>query len=203
MKKIVMMIIVLFLFTIPSIFAQAGKQPVSEPIKPQVGISLPEEGKKISVTSSILNGADTLIISWKQVWTINDKSVVFSSLGVKSDGVALSNDEIQMIEKGVEIIECVFKNCKAETPELDFMLKTGERTILIDISSRHGKGAVLRGTFSEWMINGKPIEFKSDDNGSVVVNNGALSVNEIASIEQGFKILKQFFLMITGTSGNS
>jgi hypothetical protein len=83
-------------------------------------------------------------------------------------------------------MKSALKRDKFKMPGISFKLKAEGKTLQADVRSG---SAVFEGKF-EGTINGKPIEFKSDAGGAIIVNKGTLSDNELWAIEYGFNQIK-------------
>lgn len=134
-------------------------------------------------------------------WTINEKPIVFkvdpefdppgSRYVISADDYTLSSDEIQMLRRGLNIITSILKHDKDQMKETGFSFTTRDNTLMLNIKTVQGNGAVLGITLSEWIVNRVPFEFKSDDTGRIFINN-ALSDDEKKLLEMGvLLIIKQ------------
>jgi len=166
MKKSVLATVIIVLFTIPAVYAQIDR------------VTAMTLAKGNTFQHRIEGGGVFLVGNFEG--KINRKPIEFEYKGrgttIINNG-SLSNDELRLVENGLDLITSALNRGKFEMPEMNFKLKAEGKALLATVESRRA-GAVFEGKF-EWTINGKSLEFKQDAAGSIIVNNGKLTDNEI------------------------
>ena len=182
MKKLAMAAIVIVLFMIPAVYAQ------TVPRVPRRVIVLIPQGNNLRIqASAAFSGGPPLVVDFKG--KINGKPIEFEDNYVMNDG-GLSDAEHRLVEIGLDLITSGFNRGKFEMPEMSFELKAeeGGDALLAVVKSRSG-GSVFEGKL-EGGVSGKRFEFKQDAAGTIIVNNGTLSEDEVWVIEWATNLTK-------------
>jgi len=184
MKKLLVTIAIMFLLMIPVVYAQ---QMVNIP-KGFGQARLTTDGNKLHVRTGVSGATFDFIFEGK----LNGKPIEFKIISLASiimnDGT-LSDEEIMLAQNVIDIMKSALRRDKFEAAGISFKLKADGKTLQADIKSGN---TVFEGRF-EGTINEKPLEFKFDADGDIVVNNGELSDKEIVQMEECFTGIK-FFL---------
>jgi len=188
MKKIIKMsvsaFVVICLFTIPAVFAQQPKE--FTPPKGAMLMTLQADGNTLGFR---LSNEDGVALALNFEGKLNGKSIEFMGTGFRpiivNDG-KLSDEEIRLARRSLDALKSAVNRNKFEAPGISSRLKADGKSLQADIKS----GAVVFEGKIEGTINGKPLEFKSDDGGAIIVNNGELSDNEIRRIVSGLTVIQ-------------
>ena len=195
MKKVSMIIAAVFLFTASQVYGQ---------ITDGVGGSMhySKDRKSHSMTLTNKTAKDVHYLFALTQWTVNEKPIVFDvdpeSIGsgfrfiMNADDYKFSGDEVQVFERGVDLIESIIKGGKVLMNGPDFTFKTGENSLLLDIKTGQGSGVVLGIRLTQWAIDKKPIEFSADGTGHIILNN-ALTDDEKILLDDACIRLKLVF----------
>jgi len=140
--------------------------------------------------------------------TINGKPILFEYCNkfdkagfLVKDSALLSDDLDHIIEIGLNAIRSVITRSELASPEtINYKLFAEGEILAVIVESRDG--AVLEGKFrgtiesipveiKEW--HGKPLEFSTNANESIVVNNNQLTFKEIQAIEKALDEISAIF----------
>jgi len=165
-----------------------------------------DNSRKIhSILVSLKTENDLQLLDAKVEWTINEKPVVFKydpnasesyRFIMNVENFKYSGDEIRVFERGIDIIDSIFKRSKVQMNEQNYTFKMGENKLSLDIKTGTGNDTVLGIRLIEWIINRKHLEFTSDAEGHIIVKN-VLSDDENKLVELSIKLLKDTVLSKT------
>jgi hypothetical protein len=199
MRKSMLTIVIVFLTMLQAIYGQQPEAPR------MAGFSYkPDgEGTALLIAAESRQGLDSVTVRGKLEFSINKKPVKFQSGAkgsvVMNDGT-LSDAEIQLIVAGINAMKSAVSRSKfEETPEVSFKIKADGTSLLVDVEPQRKNGVVFQGKFVGFFDErdmgkpNKPIEFRSDPNGNIIMNNGTLSANEINAVKIGIEMMNNFF----------
>ena len=168
---------VIVLFTITIVYAQTSSKNFAG-----MGLALKPQGNNLRIQAQ----SSVALLAVDFQGKINGKPIEFEQKGfgnlVMNDG-GLSDEEHRLVEIGLDLITSVFNRGKFEMPEMSFELKVINEgdAFLATVKPRSG-GAIFEGKL-EGGVSFKRFEFKQDAAGTVIVNNGTLSEDEVLVLE--------------------